>query len=501
MLRDFCECEIIKVEKGKGGQYMPNKLYGDNRVTVVVGSVESGSERYLSLLYGEIAPALPYVLTVTAADDLDDEKESYYNIIAVGTAQDNPYIASLVKDGIISIPEDPDGYVIRVLDNPKNAGKQLTVLAGATSHSVCYAVSEYIGNYLPESESRDLHKLRFVPHFTRKTSETYRIRTPKIRERGVWTWGHVIYDYKRLIDNMQRLRMNIVAVWNDYPPINAREFVEYAHGAGIKVIWGFSIGWGYKVNIADNEELDRIINEAVAHYEKNYSDLGGDGIYFQAFTETEQDTQNGINIAHAVRIYVNKIYEKFKSRFGNIRIQFGLHATSVKKYLDEIGGIDPDVEVIWEDLGCFPYEYTPENTVDYQQMLSLTERITCLGEGNMGVVLKGLSCLEWFKFENQFGRYAMGAWNERSISDRRYTQNKFWRRVNALWLKNGRLAKETILRLSSGGANTTFALVEDGLLEETIPFAVAAMAELMWDPETDMEDVIYRSAIRPDIEI
>ena len=30
---------------------------------------------------------------------------------------------------------------------------------------------------------------------------------------------------------------------------------------------------------------------------------------------------------------------------------------------------------------------------------------------------------------------------------------------------------------------------------------VAAMAELMWDPETDMEDVIYRSAIRPDIEI
>lgn len=480
---------------------MANKLYGDNRVTVVIGSDKCASERYLGLLYGEIAPFLPYVLTVTTASELDEEKESYYNIIAVGTAQDNPYIAALVKEGIISIPDDPDGYALRVLESRKNPEKQLTVLAGASSHAVCYAVSEYIGNYLPETESRDLHKLRFVPYFTRKTAETYRIKTPKIRERGIWTWGHVIYDYKRLIDNMQRLRLNIITVWNDYPPINAREFIEYAHKAGIKVIWGFSIGWGYKVNISDNSELDRIIDAALEHYEKNYLDLGGDGIYFQSFTETDQDTQDGINIACAVKIYVNKIYERFKSRFGDIRIQFGLHATSVKKYLDEIGGIDPGIEVIWEDLGCFPYEYNPENTEDSEQMLSLTERITTLGEGNMGVVLKGLSCLEWFQFENQFGRYPMGVWNERSVESRRDGQRKFWRRVNALWLKNGHLAKDALLRLSSGGANTAEALVEDGLLEEVIPLAVAVMAELMWDPECEMEDIVYRAAIRPDVEM
>ena len=76
---------------------MANKLYGDNRVTVVIGSEKCASERYLGLLYGEIAPFLPYVLTVTTASELDEEKESYYNIIAVGTAQDNPYIAALVK--------------------------------------------------------------------------------------------------------------------------------------------------------------------------------------------------------------------------------------------------------------------------------------------------------------------------------------------------------------------------------------------------------------------
>ncbi len=480
---------------------MPNKVYGENRVTIVVGSDKSASERYLGLLYGEIAPFVPYVLTVTTANELDAEKEAYYNIIAVGTAEDNPYIASLVEEGIISIPNDPDGYVIRVLDNRRNPEKQLTVLAGASAHAVCYAVSEYIGNYLPETESRDLHKLRFVPYFTRKTAETFRVRVPKIRERGVWTWGHVIYDYKRFIDNMQRLRMNMITVWNDHPPINAREFVEYAHGAGIKVIWGFSIGWGYKVNISDSDALDRIIDEALAHYEKNYSNLGGDGIYFQSFTETDQDTQNGINIAHAVRIYVNKIYERFKSRFGDVRIQFGLHATSVKKYLDEIGGIDPSVEIIWEDLGCFPYEYNPENTVDHEQMLSLTERITTLGEGKMGAVLKGLSCLEWMEFENQLGRYPMGVWCERSVEDRRYKQKKFWRRVNAFWLKNGNLAREAMLRLYSGGANTVEALVEDGLLEEKIPFAVAVMSELMWDPECEMDEIIYRTAIRPDVEI
>lgn len=480
---------------------MPSKLYGDNRITVVVGSEKCASERYLKLLYGEIAPSVPYVLTVTTAAELDVEKEKYYNVIAVGTAEDNPYIASLVGEGIISIPDDPDGYVIRVLDNPKNTEKQLTVLAGASSHSVCYAVSEYIGNYLPITESRDLHKVRFVPYFTRKTAETYRVRTPKIKERGVWTWGHVIYDYKRFIDNMQKLRMNIITVWNDYPPINAREFVEYAHAAGIKVIWGFSIGWGYKVNISDNAELDRIIDDALSHYEKNYLDLGGDGIYFQSFTETDKDTQNGVNIACAVKIYVNKIYERFKERFGDMRIQFGLHATSVKKHLDEIGGIDPGVEIIWEDLGCFPYRYSPENTEDTEGMLSLTESITSLGEGKMGVVLKGLSCLEWFEFENQFGRYPMGAWGERYVEARREKQNKFWRRVNALWLKNGHLAKDAMLLLCGGGANTVEALIEDGLLEESIPFAVAVMAELMWDPEDEMDEVVYRSAIRPDVEM
>ena len=95
----------------------------------------------------------------------------------------------------------------------------------------------------------------------------------------------------------------------------------------------------------------------------------------------------------------------------------------------------------------------------------------------------------------------MGVWNERSVESRRDGQRKFWRRVNALWLKNGHLARSAVLRLYSGGANTAEALVEDGLLEEVIPLAVAVMAELMWDPECEMEDIVYRAAIRPDVEM
>ena len=66
--------------------------------------------------------------------------------------------------------------------------------------------------------------------------------SPVIENRGIWTWGYVIYDYRRFFDNMARLKMNRLTVWNDRPPVNCRQFIDYAHSRGIKVILGYS--WG-----------------------------------------------------------------------------------------------------------------------------------------------------------------------------------------------------------------------------------------------------------------
>ncbi len=63
----------------------------------------------------------------------------------------------------------------------------------------------------------------------------------------------------------------------------------------VKVIWGYSWGWGEEFNLADDSNLDKWTKSAIDVYAKEYAGLGGDGIYFQTFTETYEDTQFGLH--------------------------------------------------------------------------------------------------------------------------------------------------------------------------------------------------------------
>ncbi len=484
---------------------MYQNVYGDNRILVVIGKYEGICKKYCDFLYGELDAEVPYILTVCQADDLTPEKESYYNIIAVGTKENNPYIAKLCKNGDITIPSHPEGYRIKVFKNPANPEKQVFALAGGGDMGAYYAISDFVNSYLPKAESRDLHKLHFTPHFIGKMPETDYEEIPQIKERGIWTWGHVIYDYKRLIDNMARLRMNMITIWNDFAPINAQDIVDYAHLMGVKITWGYSMGWGYDFDISDDNALQKIIDDAMDHYEKNYKNLGGDGIYFQTFTETHDADKNGVSIAETVANFVNKISENFKARFGDMRIQFGLHATSVKNNLKDIGKVSGDVEIVWEDGGCFPYEYNPENLIDFEGTKALTENITTLrGENEkFAVVLKGLQCLDWSLFEHQMSTYDMGVYSRRQIANRYASMRKYWRRINSIWLKNGDKAREIIdiIRKDTKGNTMIEALIEDGLMEEKINLSCAIMAQLMWNPGRSYKDIVYEASLMPDVEI
>ena len=100
---------------------------------------------------------------------------------------------------------------------------------------------------------------------------------PLVKERGLWTWGHVIFDYRRYLDNMARLKMNKVTVWNDFAPINGREFVDYAHSLGIKVIWGYSWIWDEKPEEVVTDPAARKVwkEKIVTEYADHYAHLGG----------------------------------------------------------------------------------------------------------------------------------------------------------------------------------------------------------------------------------
>lgn len=480
-------------------------VYGDNRVMIVCGNYETDGKCAVDYLYGALAAEVPYVLTVCEAEHLTKEQEQSHHIIAVGTKENNRYLKKLCDTGLLEVPKHHQGYRLKVFSNPENSDKQIYALLGATQIGAYYAVSRFVNQYLPENESKDLKKLRFVPLFTRNMKEVDWLEEPKIQERGIWTWGHVMYDYRRFLDHMARLRMNIITVWNDHAPINAKEFVDYAHQLGIKVIWGFSMGWGHEYDISNQNLLDEIIDKAMEHYAINYQHLGGDGIYFQTFTETEEESKNGMNIAKQVSVFVNHVNQRFKERFGDIRIQFGLHASSVKNHLDAIATIDKKLEITWEDCGCFPYEYTPENMIDFEQTRDLTQKITKLrgNDDRFSVVLKGLCCLEWDEFEYQLGRFPMGVYQNFQTERKYQALRKFWRRVNALWLKNGDKAQDVIevIRKEKQGNTMIQALIEDGAFEEKINLSAAIMAELMWDSDKPFDDIVYAACLMPDIEL
>ena len=141
---------------------------------------------------------------------------------------------------------------------------------------------------------------------------------PVIENRGIWSWGYVIYDYRRFFDNMARLKMNRLTVWNDRPPINCRQFIDYAHSRGVRVILGYS--WGYalsKLDPTDPQHLRLIKGEVLKNYETEYRDLGMDGIYFQTFTEQSNTMIGGKSIAALACDWVNDIGRTLLERHPN----------------------------------------------------------------------------------------------------------------------------------------------------------------------------------------
>lgn len=62
--------------------------------------------------------------------------------------------------------------------------------------------------------------------FLNKLPDYYNASAPKVKTRSIFTWGNPINDDRAYIDNMARLRLNQLIIWNDYAPINAKDVVK-----------------------------------------------------------------------------------------------------------------------------------------------------------------------------------------------------------------------------------------------------------------------------------
>lgn len=328
------------------------------------------------------------------------------------------------------------------------------------------------------------------------------ISAPAVRERGLWTWGHVIYDYRAYLDNMMRLKLNRIIIWNDFPPVNAREIVAYAHERNIKVIWGYSWMWDTNCALADLSALEKAPAELFAAYERDYADIGGDGIYFQTFTELCTEYIGDRLIADAAVDLVNRTVALFYEKYPNLEIQFGLHTDSVRDRLSFIEKTDPRVRIVWENCGTFPLAGTPSPTPtgELEDTLAYLRRIASLRGANdrFGVVTKGIIGLDWTRFKHLTSPQFIGVSTPTARRARAEARRPHLRAIVAGWLAHADSVLATIRTLAEEkrGDVLVAALVEDGMFEENILYPVALEAEMLWSPASDLKVLMRDVALR-----
>lgn len=393
--------------------------------------------------------------------------ETGENVILVGLYDDSPTI-----QGLVPYEEVPtDGFLVKVIQNPTNTAGRLVVLTAHSAAEVFYAAVSFLDDYIPACAP--VHGANRMPDLIFDTPLPLYSYTesPDHATRSVFTWGHSINNYRAYIDNMARMKLNELIIWNDHVPINIGEVIDYAHSYGIRVNLGYSWGWiegCEKVSDIGDERLAALQDSIVEKYESEYAPTGCDGIYFQSFTERGDEYIGGRLIAEAVTTLVNRTAGELLSRHPHLHLQFGLHAMSVRHRLSEIAKVDSRVEILWEDCGDFPYDYRSDITSEqaYEKTLDFTKQLLELRGGvGVGLVFKGVMMLDWTRFVNQRGPYILGE-NAPDIAahDRRIRAGA-WREYAADWMRNGDRAA-ALLRLikqhKSGEVNMCIAGTFDG---------------------------------------
>lgn len=460
----------------------------------------------VNLLYGNIASRLPYVLPIRSPQSVTKEELAEANVILVGKEGD--LLREYEAAGKIKRPAAPEGYSIYVGQSLCSEENQAIVVAGVDAAGVLYGCADFCNQYLGEVlyDKKDIFTDQtFDTPFAQPINGWRQDTAPAINHRAIWTWGHVIYDYRKFLENMAKLRLNEIVIWNDVAPLNAKDVVEYAHNLNIKVIWGFAWGWGVScrriLENYDQQALADLKRQVLDTYENQYAATGADGIYFQSFTELTNDSVGGKCIAELVTELVNDIAGSLLERHPDLHIQFGLHATSVRNKLEFIQKVDPRIYIVWEDCGSFPYDYMAGAVSDFEETLAFTEtalRLRGAGE-KWGAVLKGMLKLDWTKFEHFSAPYILGERTEQYIQQRQQNKDRIWKIQQADWLKNADYARRIIAAVNRSGSKYAVvqALVEDAMLENKIALPVALYAEMLWNPDRNASEMIGQVAKYP----
>ena len=452
-------------------------------------------KRAVNFLYKEAGKMIIREPNVYRIHVLPCEKEGgtiTKNAFFMGCYGESPAIQKLVAEA--EVPAE--GYLVKVIENPEDAEGRFVILTAHKPVDVFYAAVSFIDDYIPKYGK--ISGSNYMPDLT--FDEPLKLcsyaETPDNKTRSIFTWGHSINDYRAYIDNMARLKFNELILWNDFVPLNIDEIIAYAHSYGIAVNLGYSWGWSTHqcasmTDISD-EAMTGLKDEIVRQFDEIYAAIDCDGIYFQSFTERKDKVIGGRRIAEAVTSLVNMTAKEILAKKPGLKLQFGLHATSVVSDLDDIDKVDPRIEILWEDCGEFPYEYDPyvKDEARYTETLEFTKKLLELRGGTgVGLVFKGVMMLDWLMFLHQYGPYVMGE-NHREIAlHDKFVRAKGWRMFSAQWAQNGNRVQQMLRHIAEnkmGDVNMCLA----GTLDGGIYLPTALCAQMYWNCHEDYPETL-----------
>lgn len=398
--------------------------------------------RALELLYKEAGQHLIREQGVYRLYVLPCEKEGAEfakNTILLGLYEESREISKYVS------PEEvpAGGFAVKIVENPADPEEgRIVILTAHEESELLYAAIHFLDDYIPAHAP--LHGSNAMPDliYDSPIKPYFYSEIPDHKRRSIFTWGHPISDFRGYIDNMVRMKYNELILWNDYVPLNIRDVIEYAHSYGIRVFLGYA--WGWKPNCRGITELSEadlaeIKSGIIEAYREKYLPLNCDGIYFQSFTEMKRANIGERNVAETVVSLVNSAVEELWKITPDLKLIFGLHATSVREQLDEIEKVDRRIEILWEDCGEFPYHYRPfiKDREKFENNFEFIRGLLELRDGvGVGLVFKGMMVMDWKKFVPQSGPYVMGN-NAESIADHdRGIRRNAWRIFSANWMES-----------------------------------------------------------------
>ena len=248
-----------------------------------------------------------------------------------------------------------------------------------------------------------------------------------------------------------------------------------------------------KLDPTNPQHLQLIKAEVLRNYEDLYRDLGMDGIYFQTFTEQSNTMIGGRSIAGIACEWVNDIAGALLKKHPRLRIEWGLHASSIQENYVDLKKLDPRLTIVWEDAGGLPFNYDPEvppatdSTLDYSRKLA-----TFRPGSEFAMCAKGWIQMRWATESEPHGDFIIGERAYEFIRDRLEERQPRWDYVNAKWVANYPVAMHfyRAIRATTTAPIMVVGLVDDGMFEERIQVSMALLGEMLWNPNRDKKAVL-----------